>query len=54
MISTRETRRRNKAGLGEETTLLLLVLAVIAVAVTVWAALALGSWGPGCRSPNIR
>ncbi|WP_216916747.1 type IV secretory system conjugative DNA transfer family protein [Nocardia noduli] len=47
MISTRETRRRNKAGLGEETTLLLLVLVVLALAVTLWAALALGSWWAG-------
>ncbi|MEV0027909.1 TraM recognition domain-containing protein [Nocardia sp. NPDC050793] len=47
MISTRETRRRTKGGLGEETTLLLLALAVIVVALMAWAALSVGSWWAG-------
>ncbi|MEU2258116.1 TraM recognition domain-containing protein [Nocardia xishanensis] len=47
MISTRETRRRTKRGLGEETTLLLLALAVIVVALMAWAALAVGNWLSG-------
>ncbi|WP_280493032.1 type IV secretory system conjugative DNA transfer family protein [Nocardia asiatica] len=47
MISSRETRRRAKGGLGEETTVLLLFGAVLAVAGTAWAALAVGSWWAG-------
>ncbi|WP_067859898.1 type IV secretory system conjugative DNA transfer family protein [Nocardia shimofusensis] len=47
MISNRETRRRTKGGLGEETALLLLFIAVLAVLLTAWAALAVGSWWAG-------
>lgn len=47
MISTRETRRRTKRGLGEETTLLLAFLALVALALSLWAALSLGSWWAG-------
>ncbi|MGW5456717.1 type IV secretory system conjugative DNA transfer family protein [Nocardia sp. NPDC003979] len=47
MISNRETRRRTKGGLGEETTLLLLFLAALAAGLTAWAALAVGSWAAG-------
>lgn len=47
MISTRETRRRTKRGLGEETTLLLLFPALVATVVAAWAALNLGSWWAG-------
>ncbi|WP_435592147.1 type IV secretory system conjugative DNA transfer family protein [Nocardia sp. bgisy118] len=47
MISTRETRRRTKRGIGEETALLLLALAVIVVALMAWAALCVGSWWAG-------
>ncbi|MFF0546491.1 type IV secretory system conjugative DNA transfer family protein [Nocardia thailandica] len=43
MFSSRETRRRTTGGLGEETSLLLIVLAIIAVVVALWAALKLGS-----------
>ncbi|WP_327097026.1 TraM recognition domain-containing protein [Nocardia vinacea] len=47
MISTRETRRRTKRGLGEETTLLLAFLALVAFALSLWAALSVGSWLAG-------
>ncbi|WP_433678321.1 type IV secretory system conjugative DNA transfer family protein [Nocardia sp. CA-119907] len=47
MISTRQTRRRTKRGLGEETTLLLAFLALVAFALSLWAALSLGSWWAG-------
>ncbi|MFE9324157.1 type IV secretory system conjugative DNA transfer family protein [Nocardia sp. NPDC052278] len=47
MISTRETRRRTKRGLGEETTLLLAFLALVAFVLSLWAALSLGSWWAG-------
>ncbi|WP_067473512.1 type IV secretory system conjugative DNA transfer family protein [Nocardia amamiensis] len=47
MISTRETRRRTTRGVGEETTLLLAFLALVAFAVSLWAALSLGSWWAG-------
>ncbi|RDI43567.1 type IV secretory system conjugative DNA transfer family protein [Nocardia mexicana] len=47
MMARRETRRRSTGGLGEENWLLLLALAVMAVAVVVWAALSLGSWWAG-------
>ncbi|MBF6339758.1 TraM recognition domain-containing protein [Nocardia abscessus] len=47
MISTRETRRRTTRGLGEETTLLLAFLALMAFALSLWAALSLGSWWAG-------
>ncbi|MFF0528693.1 type IV secretory system conjugative DNA transfer family protein [Nocardia amikacinitolerans] len=47
MFSTRETRRRTKRGIGEETALLLLALAVIVVALLAWAALCVGSWWAG-------
>ncbi|MFF0532899.1 type IV secretory system conjugative DNA transfer family protein [Nocardia amikacinitolerans] len=47
MISTRETRRRTKRGIGEEAALLLLALAVIVVALMAWAALSVGSWWAG-------
>ncbi|MFD6108254.1 hypothetical protein ACFWFQ_37010, partial [Nocardia salmonicida] len=47
MISTRETRRRTKGGLGEDTTLLLLFVAALALLLTAWAALAVGSWLAG-------
>ncbi|WP_327116510.1 TraM recognition domain-containing protein [Nocardia sp. NBC_01730] len=47
MISTRETRRRTKRGLGEETTLLLVFLALLGFALALWAALSLGSWWAG-------
>ncbi|MET7772075.1 TraM recognition domain-containing protein [Nocardia sp. NPDC005366] len=47
MIATRETRRRTKSGIGEETTMLLLFLAVVALAATAWAALSVGRWWAG-------
>ncbi|WP_433620925.1 type IV secretory system conjugative DNA transfer family protein [Nocardia sp. CA-120079] len=47
MISTRETRRRTKRGLGEETTLLVVFLVFVAFALVLWAALSLGSWWAG-------
>ncbi|MGS2807711.1 type IV secretory system conjugative DNA transfer family protein [Nocardia sp. MW-W600-9] len=47
MISTRETRRRTKSGIGEETTILLLFVAAVAVSLTAWAALSLGRWWAG-------
>ncbi|WP_051047468.1 MULTISPECIES: type IV secretory system conjugative DNA transfer family protein [Nocardia] len=47
MISTRETRRRTKSGIGEETTILMLFVAAVAVALTAWAALSLGRWWAG-------
>jgi len=47
MNSTRETRRRTKRGLGEETTLLLLALAVLGFALLLWAALSVGRWWAG-------
>ncbi|MGV9822955.1 type IV secretory system conjugative DNA transfer family protein [Nocardia xishanensis] len=47
MISTRETRRRTKRGIGEETTLLLLALAVIVFTLMAWAALSVGRWWAG-------
>ncbi|MFC9432453.1 type IV secretory system conjugative DNA transfer family protein [Nocardia sp. NPDC057030] len=47
MIATRETRRRTKRGIGEETALLL-VFAVLVIAVLgVWAALCVGCWWAG-------
>jgi hypothetical protein len=54
MFSTRETRRRTKRGLGEETTLLLLFLVVVLIALAAWSALSLGSrWAglPVTRHP---
>ncbi|WP_051028838.1 MULTISPECIES: type IV secretory system conjugative DNA transfer family protein [Nocardia] len=47
MIATRETRRRTKSGVGEETTMLLLFLAALALAGTAWAALSVGRWWAG-------
>ncbi|WP_280378152.1 type IV secretory system conjugative DNA transfer family protein [Nocardia wallacei] len=46
-MARRETRRRSTGGLGEETWLLILALAVMAVAVLAWVALSLGSWWAG-------
>ncbi|WP_109524880.1 MULTISPECIES: type IV secretory system conjugative DNA transfer family protein [Nocardia] len=43
----RESRRRDRGGLGPETARLLLALAVIGVAVAVWGALTLGSLAAG-------
>ncbi|UGT70828.1 TraM recognition domain-containing protein [Nocardia gipuzkoensis] len=54
MFSTRETRRRTKRGLGEETSLLLLLLVVALMALAAWSALSLGSrWAglPVTRHP---
>lgn len=47
MFSARETRRRTKRGLGEETTLLLIAAGLIGVGLTVGLALAIGSWWAG-------
>ncbi|MFI9508599.1 type IV secretory system conjugative DNA transfer family protein [Nocardia sp. NPDC052566] len=47
MFSTRETRRRTKGGLGEETLLLLLGLALLGVLGLAWMALSVGSWLAG-------
>ncbi|WP_216917769.1 type IV secretory system conjugative DNA transfer family protein [Nocardia noduli] len=47
MTATRETRRRTKSGIGEETTMLLLFLAAVALALTAWAALSVGRWWAG-------
>ncbi|MEU7765045.1 TraM recognition domain-containing protein [Nocardia sp. NPDC049190] len=47
MFSTRETRRRTKRGLGEETQLLLAFLGLVAMGLALWAALSLGSWWAG-------
>ncbi|WP_406279366.1 TraM recognition domain-containing protein [Nocardia sp. NBC_00881] len=47
MISTRQTRRRTKRGVGEETALLLVFLALAAFALALWGALSLGSWWAG-------
>ncbi|MGQ4618994.1 TraM recognition domain-containing protein [Nocardia sp. R7R-8] len=54
MFSTRETRRRTKRGLGEETILLLLFLVGVLIALAAWSALSLGSrWAglPVTRHP---
>ncbi len=47
MFSPRETRRRDKTGIGEETSMLLILLALIAVFVVLWTALKLASWWVG-------
>ncbi|MBF6176034.1 type IV secretory system conjugative DNA transfer family protein [Nocardia blacklockiae] len=46
-MARRETRRRSTGGLGEETWLLLLALAAMAITLSVWLALSLGSWWAG-------
>ncbi|MGW5440557.1 type IV secretory system conjugative DNA transfer family protein [Nocardia asteroides] len=43
MFSPRETRRRTTGGLGEETSMLLVLLAIITVLAALWAALKIGS-----------
>ncbi|MEU4710945.1 hypothetical protein AB0G00_31415, partial [Nocardia salmonicida] len=47
MFSPRETRRRTKSGMGEEASMLLILLALLAVVFVLWAALKLGSWSAG-------
>ncbi|MEU4413315.1 type IV secretory system conjugative DNA transfer family protein [Nocardia salmonicida] len=47
MFSPRETRRRTKSGMGEEASMLLILLALLAVVFVLWAALKLGSWWAG-------
>ncbi|GAA5104792.1 hypothetical protein GCM10023319_73930 [Nocardia iowensis] len=47
MIATRETRRRTKRGIGEETALLLVFMALVVAAVGMWAALCVGCWWAG-------
>ncbi|MGW5456771.1 type IV secretory system conjugative DNA transfer family protein [Nocardia sp. NPDC003979] len=47
MFSPRETRRRTKSGLGEEASMLLILLALLALVFVLWAALKLGSWQAG-------
>ncbi|MFF3224096.1 type IV secretory system conjugative DNA transfer family protein [Nocardia suismassiliense] len=47
MIATRETRRRTKRGIGEETALLLVFVAVVLIALGVWGAWWIGSWWAG-------
>ncbi|MFI8974176.1 type IV secretory system conjugative DNA transfer family protein [Nocardia asteroides] len=51
MFSPRETRRRDKTGIGEEAGMLLILLAVVGLMVLVWAALKLGSWWVGQPMP---
>ncbi|MET9491156.1 TraM recognition domain-containing protein [Nocardia sp. NPDC006630] len=46
-LPTRETRRRNTGGLGEETWLLLLFLAAVLLCLAGWAAMCLGEWWAG-------
>ncbi|WP_280222100.1 type IV secretory system conjugative DNA transfer family protein [Nocardia neocaledoniensis] len=47
MFSPRETRRRTKSGLGEEASMLVILLALLALVFVLWAALKLGSWQVG-------
>ncbi|MFD4351546.1 type IV secretory system conjugative DNA transfer family protein [Nocardia sp. NPDC058518] len=47
MFSPRETRRRTKSGMGEEASMLLILLALLAVVLALWGALKLGSWWAG-------
>ncbi|MGW5922159.1 type IV secretory system conjugative DNA transfer family protein [Nocardia fluminea] len=47
MFFPRETRRRTKSGIGEEASMLLILLALLAVVFVLWAALKLGSWWAG-------
>ncbi|WP_433574894.1 type IV secretory system conjugative DNA transfer family protein [Nocardia brasiliensis] len=47
MIATRESRRRTKRGIGEETALLLVFMALVVVVLGIWAALRVGSWWAG-------
>ncbi|MBF6125534.1 type IV secretory system conjugative DNA transfer family protein [Nocardia brasiliensis] len=47
MIATRESRRRTKRGVGEETALLLLFVALVVLVAGVWVALQVGSWWAG-------
>ncbi|MFD5179418.1 type IV secretory system conjugative DNA transfer family protein [Nocardia sp. NPDC058379] len=44
MFSPRETRRRDKTGMGEEAAMLAILLAVLMFVLLVWAALKIGSW----------
>ncbi|MRH92941.1 TraM recognition domain-containing protein [Nocardia sp. SYP-A9097] len=46
-MPTRETRRRNTGGFGEETWLLLLFLAGVLLGLAGWVAMCLGSWCAG-------
>lgn len=46
-LSGRETRRRDTGGLGEETWLLLLFLAVVALGLAIWVVVCVGSWVAG-------
>lgn len=52
VISTRETRRRRKNGIGEEVAALLAFLSVIGAVLVVWAALALGCAIAGLAVPG--
>ncbi|GGN66057.1 type IV secretory system conjugative DNA transfer family protein [Nocardia rhizosphaerihabitans] len=47
MFSPRETRRRDKTGMGEEAGMLAILLALLVLVLLVWAALKLGSWWAG-------
>lgn len=47
MFSSRETRRRDKTGMGEEAAMLAILLAVVTFVLLVWAALKIGSWWTG-------
>ena len=47
MFSSRETRRRDKTGMGEEAAMLAILLAVVTFVLLVWAALKVGSWWTG-------
>ncbi|WP_416566105.1 type IV secretory system conjugative DNA transfer family protein [Nocardia testacea] len=47
MFSARETRRRTKRGMGEETTLLLIAIVLVALGLAAGMALMLGSWWAG-------
>ncbi|WP_280426692.1 hypothetical protein [Nocardia carnea] len=47
MFSARETRRRTKRGLGEETSLLLIAAGVVVAGLAAGAALVIGSWWAG-------
>ncbi|MEV0768526.1 type IV secretory system conjugative DNA transfer family protein [Nocardia salmonicida] len=47
MFSARETRRRDKTGMGEEAAMLLILVVLLAMVFVLWAALKLGSWWTG-------
>lgn len=47
MFSPRETRRRDKTGMGQEAGMLAILLALLMFVLLVWAALKIGSWWAG-------